>query len=106
MTQSVKPCTNNCLVFKNIIQKLIVKDRLKFSDKDKGVMLIDGDPFLEVTVNMTSVNLVSIKVDQHGQDRISNDEGKDEIFGEKSLQWKKKFINLQYNTLLYLEIPC
>lgn len=48
-------------------------------------MLIDGDLFLEVAVNMTSANLASMKVDEHDRSRMSKAEGKDEIFGEESL---------------------
>lgn len=57
--------TNNYWVFRNAIQKSIVEGRLKFPDKDKGVMLIGGDSFSKVTINMTSANLVKL-MGNHG----------------------------------------
>ena len=36
-----------------------MEGRLKFSDKDEGVILIDGDPFLEIVVDATSANLTN-----------------------------------------------
>lgn len=52
-----------------------MEGRLKFLDKIKEVMLIDGDPFLEVTlINMTSANLANL-VDNCGRSRKQKIEG-------------------------------
>lgn len=59
--------TNKCPVFHNIMQKSIMEGRLKFSNKDTGVMLIDGDSFPEVAVNVTSIDLAKIKVESSAQ---------------------------------------
>lgn len=59
--------TNNYLVFRNVIQKSIIKDRLKFPNTDKGFMLIDGDPYPKVAINITSANLTNMKLNGHGQ---------------------------------------
>ena len=56
---------NNYLVFRNVIQKSIIEDGLKFSDKDKSVMLINGDPFPEVTIDTTSTNLINLGGDHN-----------------------------------------
>ena len=56
-------------MFRNAIQKSIMESWLEFLDKDKEVMLIDGDPFLEVMVNMASANLVDM-VDNHDWNRM------------------------------------
>lgn len=52
--------TNGCLVFQNVIWKFIMEGRLKFSNKNKGVTLIDGDLFPKMVVNIKNVDLVNI----------------------------------------------
>lgn len=45
--------TNNCVVFRNVIQDPIEKGRLKFPGKQKDVMLVDQNPFPDtMPVNM------------------------------------------------------
>lgn len=50
------------MAFHDAIQKSIVEGSLKFLDKDKKVILIDGDSLPEVVVNMTSVDLANMKI--------------------------------------------
>ena len=46
--------TNNCIVFRNVIQESIDKGLLKFIEKQMGV---DTNPFPEVSTNMVILDL-------------------------------------------------
>ena len=53
--------TNNCLVFRNILQDMIEKGNLKF-EKEKEVMGIDGDPFpSNLGINTVTPNFEILK---------------------------------------------
>ena len=51
---SCRHLTNNCVVFRNVIQESIDKGILKFANKPIGV---DTNPFPEVSSNMVTPNL-------------------------------------------------
>ncbi|MDD0193465.1 hypothetical protein PSY30_23450, partial [Shigella flexneri] len=37
--------TNNCVVFRDVVQDLIDQGKLKFPEKSKSTMKVDSDPF-------------------------------------------------------------
>ncbi|GKV11596.1 hypothetical protein SLEP1_g22840 [Rubroshorea leprosula] len=57
---SWKHSTDNCLIFRNILQEKIDKGILKFPDKAKETMGVDVDPFPAVSVGVNVVDLKSV----------------------------------------------
>ncbi|GKV48260.1 hypothetical protein SLEP1_g55084 [Rubroshorea leprosula] len=57
---SWKHSTDNCLIFRNILQEKIDKGILKFSDKAKETMGVDADPFPVVSVGVNVADLRSV----------------------------------------------
>ncbi|GKV13619.1 hypothetical protein SLEP1_g24610 [Rubroshorea leprosula] len=57
---SWKHSTNNCLIFRNILQEKIDKGILKFPDKAKETMGVDADPFPAVSVGVNVADLRSV----------------------------------------------
>lgn len=49
--------TNNCVVFRNKLQKAISDGRFKFPER--GKMKVDEDPFLKMGINVAKLNLQS-----------------------------------------------
>lgn len=47
--------TNNCVIFRDVIQDLIEQGKLKFPEKPQPTMKVDSDPFPAATVNMVEV---------------------------------------------------
>ncbi|GKV50000.1 hypothetical protein SLEP1_g56718 [Rubroshorea leprosula] len=56
---SWKHSTNNCLIFRNILQEKIDKGILKFPDKAKETMGVDADPFPAMSVGVNVADLRS-----------------------------------------------
>ncbi|XP_059627576.1 uncharacterized protein LOC132270413 [Cornus florida] len=52
--------TNNCYVFRNVLQKSIDEGVLKFPEKKPDVMGVDGDPF----PNIVSTNVISLATEK------------------------------------------
>ena len=52
---SWKHSTNNCVIFRDIVQDLIDQGKLKFPDMVAPTMKVDTDPFPTATVNMVNV---------------------------------------------------
>lgn len=52
---SWKHSTNNCVIFRDIVQDLIDQGKLKFLDMVAPTMKVDTDPFPTATVNMVNV---------------------------------------------------
>ncbi|GKV33998.1 hypothetical protein SLEP1_g42429 [Rubroshorea leprosula] len=57
---SWKHSTDNCLIFRNILQEKIDKGILKFPDKAKETMGVDADPFPAVSVGVNVANIRSV----------------------------------------------
>ncbi|XP_059625911.1 uncharacterized protein LOC132268978 [Cornus florida] len=52
--------TNNCYVFRNVLQKAIDEGVLKFPEKKPDVMGVDDDPFL----NIVNTNVISLSLEK------------------------------------------
>ncbi|GKV04390.1 hypothetical protein SLEP1_g16548 [Rubroshorea leprosula] len=57
---SWKHSTDNCLIFRNVLQEKIDKGILKFPDKAKETMGVDADPFPTMSVGVNVADLRSI----------------------------------------------
>ena len=47
--------TNNCTIFRNVIQKALKEGKFKLADKGGG-MTVDTNPFPSATINMVSIS--------------------------------------------------
>jgi hypothetical protein len=47
--------TNNCLIFRNAIQKTIQEGQLRFPDNVASELLVDSNPFPKVDTNMVAI---------------------------------------------------
>ena len=70
-------------------------------------MLIDGDPFPKMAVNMTGVDLAMMGSDNHKCGiRKGTEYMGDRKVAEKPRHWRRLSKELHHRNLLHLEVPC